>query len=97
MHDKEAIKVLPKRKIAIEWQDGKREIFWGLMVVERRSVAIGLAYLFLLNLPGVIFFFLWIFPLGHQSDLQNAAVPVGVSLSLSLSFLSYLYISRDDN
>ena len=32
LNDAEAIKALPKRKVALEMEDGKRELFWGLLV-----------------------------------------------------------------
>jgi hypothetical protein len=60
-YDQEAIKVLPKRRMALEMQDGKREYFWGLLVRERRSSTILFAYIYLFNLLSVIFFFLWLF------------------------------------
>ena len=97
LYDKEAIKALPKRRMALEMEDGKRELFWGLLVRERRSGAILFAYICLFNLPGVVFFFLWLFYWGHGSDLQNASVPSLTSLSLPIGFASWVFQSREGN
>nr|POF02944.1 hypothetical protein CFP56_78927 [Quercus suber] len=85
-----AIESLPKRKQELEMHDGKREIFWGIYARERRCFAWMLGYVFLCNLPGLLFFFLWLFQWEHASDLQNVAVPVGLSLSLTISFVGSL-------
>ena len=97
LYDREAIKALPKRKrkIALEMQDSKRELFWGLLVREQRSSAILFTYICLFNLPGYIFFFLWLFQGGHGSDLQNASVPPMVSLSLTMGFVGWLFHSHE--
>lgn len=95
--DSEATKALPKRKVPLEMQDGKREFFWGLLVRERRSGALVLAYVCLFNVPGLVFFFLWLFRWGHGGDLQNASVPPTVSLSLTFGFVAWLVQSREGN
>lgn len=97
LYDKEAIRALPKRKTALEMEDGKRELFWGLLVKEQRSAAMVLAYLVLCNTPSVIFFFLWLFEWGHVSDLQNASVPPMISLSLTLGFVGWIFQTREAN
>lgn len=86
-----AIQSLPKRKQELETHDGKREVFWGIYARERRCFAWVLGYGCLCNLPGVIFFFLWLFRWGHVSDLQNASVPVGLSLSLTIFLVGLLF------
>jgi hypothetical protein len=57
-----------------------REIFWGLYAVERRSALMAAAYSFAFLSPSIYFFFAWLFQWGHAGDLQNAAVPVTLSL-----------------
>jgi hypothetical protein len=89
--DAEVIKALPKRKTALEMQDGKRAIFWGLIVREKRSDLIVLIYVVLCNIPGLLFFFLWLLYWGHDSDLQNASVPALTSLSITIGFVAWLY------
>ncbi|KAK5164332.1 uncharacterized protein LTR77_010028 [Saxophila tyrrhenica] len=93
--DEEAVKFFPKRKMALEMEDGKREYFWGLQVRERRSGTVVFAYICFFNLPGTIFFFLWLFYWGHASDLQNASVPPLASLSMTLGFVGWLFQNRD--
>lgn len=62
---------------------------------ELRSAAVVLAHLALFNVPGVIFFFLWLFHWGHGSDLQNAAVLPMVSLSLTFGFVGWLFRNHE--
>jgi hypothetical protein len=88
--DQSAIKVLPKRQFSLEVRDGKREDFWGLMVRERLSWPMVSAYIGLLNLPPVLFFFLWILHWGHDSDLSNASVPPVLSLTLTVAFVGWI-------
>ena len=90
-----AIARLPKRKTPLNMHDGNRELFWGIYARERRSIARVLAYGTLANVPGIVFFFLWLFRWDHASDLQNAAVPVGMSLSLTMLFVALLFESRE--
>jgi hypothetical protein len=89
--DTDAVSVLPKRTAALELEDGKREIFWGLLVKERRSDFVIFVYAMLFNIPGVVFFFMWLFLWDHASDLQNAIVPQGFSLTLTVGLATWLY------
>ncbi|KAF2164064.1 hypothetical protein M409DRAFT_56787 [Zasmidium cellare ATCC 36951] len=91
---RDAIALLPKRAKCLEMDDGKRELFWGLYARERRGFAWVLAYGLLCNIPAIIFFFLWLFRWGHGADLQNASVPLTMSISLSLFFLAMLREER---
>lgn len=77
--------------------DRAREFFWGLRVQECRSAAMVGAYFGLANLPGIIFFFLWLFYWKHGSDLQNASVPPLFSLSITLAFASWLFHGHEGN
>lgn len=74
--------LLPKRDTFIEEQDSSREIFWGLYVVETRSIAMLVLYSVFFLIPSLYFFFAWLFSWGHHGDLQNAAIPLSVSIGL---------------
>lgn len=91
LDDTDAIEALPKLKTAIELEDGKRELFWGLLVKEKRSDLMVLIYMTIFNIPSLLFFFLWLFLWGHDSDLQNASVPALTSMSLTIGFVGWLY------
>ncbi|KAK4629728.1 hypothetical protein CLAFUR4_08611 [Fulvia fulva] len=93
--DQGVVASLPERKTPLNMQDGNREIFWGIYARERRSFARVLAYGFSANVPGIVVFFLWLFRWDHASDLQNAAVPIGMSLSLTMLFVALLFESRE--
>ncbi|KAF2715847.1 hypothetical protein K431DRAFT_192443, partial [Polychaeton citri CBS 116435] len=81
------IQRLPQRVFCINLDDGQREVFWGLYARETREYVWILAYGIFANVPGTIFFFLWLFGWGHSSDLQNAAVPLTFSTTLTILFL----------
>lgn len=89
-----ALDAVPKRKSELKKEDGKRELFYGLYAREARSALRVVVYISLCNVPGVVFFFLWLYRWGHGSDLQGAAVLVNFSLSLTLGFLGWLYWTR---
>jgi hypothetical protein len=92
--EKEALEAVPKRVLKLDMQNGKREHFYGLYAKEARSAWRVALHLTLCNIPGVIFFFLWLYQWGHGSDMQGAAVPVQLSLSLTLGYLGVLYWTR---
>ena len=75
-------------------QNGVRETFWGVYARERRSAARVSIYGLLANSPGIVFF-LWLFQWKHESDLQNGTVPVGLSLSLTMLFVAFVYETRE--
>ena len=56
-----ALDAVPKRKSELNKEDGKRELFYGLYAKEARSAFRVVMYISLCNLPGVIFFFLWLY------------------------------------
>lgn len=91
INDCYAIARLPKKKAALEMNDGKREEFFGLYVRERRSDAMVRIYVSLANVPGIVFFFLWLFRWDHGSNLSDAVVPLTVSLTCTLSILACMY------
>jgi len=92
---REDLEALPKRHTQVDMDDGLSELFYGLYAKERRSFARVAAYACLCNLPGVAFFFLWLFRWGHGADLQNASVPLTLSLSLTLGFAAVVFGTRD--
>lgn len=49
--------------------------------LEKRSAFRMMVYFFVMNSPWIVFFFLWLLPLGHSLDLQGATVPLMVSLA----------------
>jgi hypothetical protein len=89
-----ALDAVPKRTRELKKEDGKRELFYGLYAREARSALRVVVYISLCNVPGLVFFFLWLCQWGHGSDLQGAAVLVNFSLSLTLGFLGWLYWTR---
>jgi hypothetical protein len=90
-----ALDAVPKRLVRINMDDGVDEHFYGLYAKEERSFLRVAIYALLCNLPGVIFFFLWLFQWQHASDLQNASVPLTLSLSLTLGFAAVVFGTRD--
>ena len=64
------------------------ERFFGLLVVEMFSYSRLITYLFALNAPSVVFMILWLSVWGHSGDLQNAAVPLFITLTLSGMFIA---------
>jgi hypothetical protein len=90
----EALQAVPKRILKLDLQDGERKYFYGLYAKEIRSNWRVALHVVLCNTPGVIFFFLWLYQWGHGSDLQGAAVPAQLSLSLTLGYLGLMYWTR---
>ena len=90
-----ALDAVPKRLIRINMDDGVDEHFFGLYAKEERSFRHVAVYAFLCNMPGLVFFFLWLFQWQHGSDLQNASVPLTLSLSLTLGFTAAVFGTRD--
>lgn len=94
MVDSEAFEAVPKRLVKLDMENGKREHFYGLYAREARSALRVAIYIALCNAPGVLFFFLWLYQWKHGSDLQGAAVPVQLSMSLTAGYLGVLYWTR---
>ena len=90
----EDLEAIPKRHTQVNMDDRLTELFYGLYAKERRSFARVAVYACLCNLPGVIFFFLWLYQWGHSADVQGAAVPVQLSLTLVAGYLGVLYWTR---
>ena len=92
--DKQALAAVPKRIVKLDMENSIHEDFYGLYAKEARSALRVAIYAVLCNSPGFIFFFLWLRQRGQGSDLQGAAVPVQLSLSLTVAFLGVLYWTR---
>lgn len=92
-----ALDAVPKRIVRIDMDDGIDEHFYGLYAREERNFLRVVIYFCLFNLPGVVFFFLWLFHWYHGSDLQTASVPLTLSLSLTLGFAAVVFGTRDGN
>ncbi|KAJ5904192.1 hypothetical protein N7504_006575 [Penicillium tannophilum] len=85
--------ILPKRDTILEEEDSSREVFWGLYVVENRSIPMLIFYSFVSMVPSIYFFFAWLFQWGHRGDLQNASVPLAVSLGFLGTFWGCIVLS----
>lgn len=92
--DRVTLDRLPLRHHSLKVEDIKEEHFWGIYAVTRISFARVMVYSVVCFapafFPGVVFFFLWLFSWGHEGDLQNAAVPLGLSCALLALLLSFV-------
>jgi hypothetical protein len=57
----EAFDAAPKRVVELDMQNGRRERFYGLYAKEARSALRVAIHMSFCCLPGVIFFFLWLY------------------------------------
>lgn len=87
MVETEAFDAAPKRIVELDMQNFRREKFYGLYAKEARNALRVEIHMSVCCLSGVVFFFLWLYQLGHGADLQGAAVPVQLSLTLVLGHL----------
>lgn len=62
-------------------QFSRVEQFWGIMAREQRSALKVVLYMLLSLTPTIWFTFMWLFSWGHEGDLQNATVPVTISIA----------------
>lgn len=81
---------IPRRETALEEGVPASEDFWGLYVVERRSAFRLGVYSLLYLCPSVYFFFAWLFQWGHVGDLQNASIPIVLSLAPLATFWGFI-------
>ncbi|KAL4734433.1 hypothetical protein BDV11DRAFT_174782 [Aspergillus similis] len=87
-HSCDALQLLPKKKTQLEQHGDKRQPFWGIYAQEIVCFRWVVAYHVVCLLPMVVFFFLWMFPLGFKGDLQDAAVPLTLMLGMLSLFWS---------
>ncbi|KAK4910351.1 hypothetical protein LTR49_020958 [Elasticomyces elasticus] len=90
----QALAVIPKRNQGLEKGGDTREDFWGILAQERRYFAWVLGYFLLTLVPSLVFFFMWLFRWSHVNDLQNASVPITVTLALWAVFAAVLWQDR---
>ncbi|KAI9687189.1 MAG: hypothetical protein M1820_010505 [Bogoriella megaspora] len=95
----EAVLRLPKRQSALLLGSDDSETFFGIYAREIPAAYMVMGYNILaLTLP-TCFFFVWQFALGHPGDLQNASIPLGLTIALLAifwsTFIESLYVSRD--
>lgn len=74
---------IPKRdrEVLAGTQFSRVEHFWGIVAREERSALRVIVYMFLSLMPTIWFMFMWLFSWGHEGDLQNATVPVTISIA----------------
>jgi hypothetical protein len=89
-----AFDAAPKRVVELDMESCGREEFYGLYAKEARSALRVAIHMSVCCCPGVIFFFLWLYQWGHGADVQGAAVPVQLSLTLVAGYLGVLYWTR---
>lgn len=81
-----AVERIPQKVGGIEPSQKKgRPRFWGIVAREKRSALRVLVYVLICASPNIVsvwFFFSWLFAWGHEGELQNAAVPAELSLTL---------------
>ncbi|KAL3428893.1 hypothetical protein BDV09DRAFT_201144 [Aspergillus tetrazonus] len=87
-HSCDALQLLPKKKTRLEKHGDKRQTFWGIYAQEIVCFRWVVAYHVVCLLPMVVFFFLWMFPLGYKGDLQDAAIPLTLVLGMLTLFWS---------
>ncbi|KAK0706257.1 hypothetical protein B0T26DRAFT_624650, partial [Lasiosphaeria miniovina] len=73
-----ALDRIPKRRSLLSTRALDREVVWGLVAVERPSLARVFAYHVLALAGPFAFWVLWQTKLGHSDDWQNASIPFAV-------------------
>ena len=87
-----AIKRIPKRKANVEMETGGREYVWGLQAQHAISFLFVLFY-HLAVVGGPLFFWVW-WLIQHPGDLQSAAVPLSILVTLLSLFWSSVGILK---
>lgn len=91
-HNRERLGCLPKRELNIIEDSDQLEIFWGIYAREQPSFTGMLIYNIIFAAPCVMFVFMWLFGLGNTADLQNATVPITVTVG-GLSVFWSIFLS----
>lgn len=91
---------LPKRDTSVNAaaqfaRGDKFEVFWGLVVRERRSTVRIIMYTLASLVPSLVFAFEWMFDWNHFGDLQNAAVPFTITCTIWGLLLAVVYSGSD--
>lgn len=84
--------LLPKRDFELEEGGDKREDFWGLHAIDQFSFFRALIWNMLIFLPSILFFFLWLFGWNNKADLQNASVPISITIAGQTLFWGFLLL-----
>lgn len=87
-HCGEILELLPKKLSQLDESSEQREFFWGIYAREVVCLWWVLFYNMLCMLPLMWFFFMWLFPWGHASDLQDASVPITMMIGMLSVFWS---------
>lgn len=79
--ERDAVDRIPQRKESLDSHERQRYEFWGLIAREKKSALRLVIYVFFSSVPGLIFFFLWLFQ-WHHENLQDASVLLMISFTL---------------
>jgi hypothetical protein len=82
LQSSDLLELFPKKKTELEEGGDKRENFWGIYAREIISLRWVLFYNFVYMLPMLVFFIVWVVPLGHSTDLQNPSTPVSMMIGM---------------
>lgn len=93
----ELLEYLPKRdrKVAAAAQSDKVEVCYGLAAREFRSFFRVVVYLCLVMAPAFWFIFAWLFAWGDRGDLQDATVPMTLTLAVLSILWAVIYSGSD--
>lgn len=85
----DAVDRIPQKKHLDDLTTNTRPQFWGIIAREKKSGLRMLIYIFVSCIPGLIFFFVWLFGLKNDS-LQDGSV----LLMTSFTLLGILYAAQ---
>lgn len=93
----ELLEFLPKRdrEVSPEAQSDKIEVCYGLAARECRSFFRVIVYLCLIVSPAIWFVFAWLFAWGNRGDLQDATVPMTLTLAVLSMLWAVVYSGSD--
>ncbi|CAH0025340.1 unnamed protein product [Clonostachys rhizophaga] len=95
----EALRRIPQ-KIIETAQDGKHDVFWGIVARQQKSFAMVLIYITIAGLPiflSIWFFFWWLNPgeltdeirlANRRDNLSNAFIPLGIAIAFEMGVLA---------
>jgi hypothetical protein len=92
-HNREIIDLLPKKLTRLNVASDRKEQFWGIYARQEIHFFRVLVYNTLCISPLVWFFFMWLFPWGHNGDLQGASAPLMVMMALLSMFWVVFVVS----
>lgn len=88
---------IPKRDrlVVADARGDKVEIFWGLVAREQRSALRVSIYMLISLIPSIWFAFAWLFGWGHAGDLQDATVPLTLTVAMLGMLWTVVYSGSD--